>query len=205
MFVSGVNPKSIYVPVTAGDVYWGMRIVPEAGFAFFGKNPAKIFYLPFERETLGNRFSSELINHLANCADFSEAINGYNKYVKNFGVLPDEIDRRLARATRIFIKSEGLAKVSETAREIGLSERQFERNFKKATGILPKQFARICRFRATAIDLVKNNAQNWANRAAEKGFTDQSHLTREFTSISGTSPFIFEQNTKHIKHGKILK
>lgn len=205
IFVSGINPKSIFVPVNAGDTFWGMRIVPEAGFVFFGVNPSEIHFLPFETETLGKRFAPNLQSDLSACANLSEAIAVYEKYVANFGVANDEIDARLAKATRIFIKSEGLAKVSETAREIGLSERQFERNFQKATGLSPKQFARICRFRATAIDLVVNAAQNWANRAAEKGYTDQSHLNREFSDLSGNSPLAFEQKTKRIRHGKILK
>lgn len=205
MFVSGINPKSIFVPVKAGDVFWGMRIAPESGFAFFGTNPVEIHYLPFQSETLGKRFAPDLQNALADCADFSEAVAVYENYIESFGVGSAEIDGRLAKATRIFIKSEGLAKVSETAREIGLSERQFERSFQKATGLSPKQFARICRFRATAIDLVKNAAQNWAARAADKGFTDQSHLNREFSSLSGNSPLAFEQKTRRIRHGKILK
>lgn len=125
--------------------------------------------------------------------------------MKNFGVRREEIDRRLARATSIFIETEGLAKISETSKEIGLSERQFERNYQKASGLTPKQFARICRFRATAVDLIKNSKQNWANRAAAKGFTDQSHLNREFSSLSGNSPIEFSANVKRISHGKIIE
>ena len=122
----------------------------------------------------------------------------------NFGVRREEIDARLAKATRIFIETEGLMKIAETAREIGLSERQFERNYRKASGLTPKQFARVCRFRATTLDMIKNSEQNWANRAAAKGFTDQSHLNREFSSLTGNSPVEFSENVKRVRHGKIL-
>ena len=159
----------------------------------------------FDGKTAGKRFSPELENQLSVCKNFSEAIKVYENYAKNCGVKPDEIDKRLAKATRIFFKSEGLAKISETAKEIGLSERQFERNYRKATGLTPKQFARICRFRATGIDLIKNSENNWANRAADKGFADQSHLNREFSRLTGNSPNEFSENVKRIRHGKIIE
>lgn len=205
LFISGINLKSIFVPVRGGDLIWGMRILPEVCRAFFGRNPVEIKNDDFRFETLKNRFSPELENHFLSCRDFAEAVAVYENYVKNYGVSPEEIDARLAKATRLFIESEGLAKIAETSREIGLSERQFERNYQKASGLTPKQFASICRFRATAIDMVKNSANNWAIRAAEKGFTDQSHLNREFSRLSGNSPVEFHQNIKRIRHEKILE
>lgn len=205
LLIAETNPKSVYIPVNAGDTVWGMRILPEAGFAFFGENPANLKNQLFNKKTPGNRFSHELENQLKDCESFTEAIEVFENYAKNYGIKADEIDKRLAKATRIFIESEGLAKIAETAREIGLSERQFERNYQKASGMSPKQFARICRFRATAVDMVKNSEQNWAHRAAEKGFADQSHLNREFSNLTGNSPSDFSENVKRIKHGKIIE
>ncbi|CAN5713365.1 hypothetical protein BH20ACI4_BH20ACI4_29760 [soil metagenome] len=205
LFINEINPKSIYVPVNIGDTFWGMRILPEACFAFFERNPAEITNQIFTKETTGKRFSSELETQLDECENFFEAVTVFENYTQPFGVKVNEIDKRLASATRIFIETEGLAKITQTAKEIGLSERQFERNYRKASGLTPKQFARICRFRATAIDLVKNSETNWANRAAEKGFADQSHLNREFSNLTGNSPVGFSENVKRIKHGKIIE
>ena len=203
--VSEINLKSVFVPGNAGDRIWGMRILPEACSAFFGIDPLTIKKTDFEPEAHGRRFSPELKNDLSECKIFTEAIEIFENYAKNFGVKREEIDARLAKATRIFIESQGLAKISETAKEIGLSERQFERNYRKASGLTPKQFARICRFRATAIDMVKKSSQNWAHRAAEKGFTDQSHLNREFSNLTGNSPVEFSEYVSRIHHEKIIE
>lgn len=204
-FVSAINPKSIYVPMQKGSTMFGMRILPEAGSAFFGMNPLQIKTGGIEKELFDKRNLDELQARLYDCENFVEAVAIYENYAKKHGVRREEIDLRLAKATRIFIESEGLAKIAETAREIGLSERQFERNYKKASGMSPKQFARICRFRATTVYMIKNSEQNWAERAAEKGFTDQSHLNREFSNLTGNSPVKFSENVKRIKHGKILE
>lgn len=205
LFISPINLKSIYVSVNPGDEVFGMRVLPEACAAFFGINPSDITNQPFQKETAGRRFSGKLENRLNDCENFSEVIGSFENYARIFGVKSFEIDNRLAKATRIFIESEGLAKIAETAKEIGLSERQFERNYRKASGLTPKQFARICRFRATAIDMINNTNQNWANRAADKGFTDQSHLNREFSNLTGNSPVEFSENVSRIRHGKLIE
>ncbi|HRH42035.1 MAG TPA: helix-turn-helix domain-containing protein, partial [Pyrinomonadaceae bacterium] len=88
---------------------------------------------------------------------------------------------------------------------LNLSTRQLERRFKASSGLSPKQFARTRRIRATAVDLVENNKQNWANRAAEIGFADQAHLTREFVSVTKRSPNSFAEKVKQIKHGNLVK
>lgn len=205
LFVAQINPRSIYVPMLAGDKMYGMRILPEAGRAFFSINPSQIKTGEIYEKNLGKRFSPELQKQLNVCENFTEVVAVFERYAETHGVRRDEIDERLAKATRIFIETEGLAKISETAVEIGLSERQFERNYQKASGLSPKQFARICRFRATTVDMVKNSEQNWANRAAEKGFADQSHLNREFSRLTGNSPVEFSENVRRIKHGKIIE
>lgn len=204
-FTNRINLKSIYVPVSAGDTLWGMRILPEACFLFFGKKASEAGNQIYDENLAGKRFSPELEKQLSGCEDFSRAVEVYEIYAREYGVKPGEIDKRLAKATRIFIESEGLAKISETAKEIGLSQRQFERNYRKASGLTPKQFASICRFRATTLDMLRNSEQNWANRAAEKGFTDQSHLNREFSRLTGNSPVEFSENVKRIRHGKIIE
>lgn len=205
LFVAGINLKSIYIPVNAGDTVWGMRILPEARRAFFGTTSSEKFNQMFRTKDLKNQFFPELLSQLNVAAEFSEAVAVYENYAREFGVKRAEVDERLAKATRIFIESEGLAKIAETAREIGLSERQFERNYRQASGLSPKQFARICRFRATTLDMINNSANNWAHRAAAKGFTDQSHLNREFSRLTGNSPVEFSENVKRIKHGKIIE
>lgn len=204
LFINPIHPKSIYVPVRGGDVFWGMRILPEAGRLFFRSDPSTVENVHFDEKFAGDRFSPDLQKRLSDSRDFAEAIAAFEAFVFDHGIKPEEIDRRLARATQIFIDSGGLARISETAKQIGLSERQFERNFRKASGLTPKQFARICRFRATGIDLIKNAERNWAKRAAETGFTDQPHLIREFSRLTGNSPVEFFENLKRIEHGKII-
>jgi len=108
-------------------------------------------------------------------------------------------------AVRLIEESQGRAKVSEIAEAVNLSVRQLERRFRAVSGLTPKQFARVRRVRATALALVEEGEISWASRAAEMGYADQSHLTREFVTVTGRSPVTFAEDLARIKHGEIVK
>jgi len=72
-----------------------------------------------------------------------------------------------------------------------LSLRQFERNFTTRVGISPKLFLRIVRFEYSM--KVKNFSpdKSWAEIALECGYTDSSHLLKEFKEFAEFPPSQF--------------
>jgi AraC-like DNA-binding protein len=72
-----------------------------------------------------------------------------------------------------------------------LSLRQFERNFTTRVGIAPKLFIRIVRFERAM--KIKNEwpEKSWAQIALECGYTDSSHLLREFKQFADFPPSRF--------------
>jgi len=96
-------------------------------------------------------------------------------------------------------------RISEVAAAVNLSVRQLERRFRCSTGLSPKQYARARRIRATAINMLEETEVNMASRALEMGFTDQSHLTHEFSTLTGRSPNSFAKRVKRIEHGELVK
>jgi AraC-like DNA-binding protein len=85
-----------------------------------------------------------------------------------------------------------------------LSVRQLQRRFLNATGLTPKQFARVQRWRATAIKLAGDTESKLVDCAAELGFTDQAHLSRECASLTGRSPKSFTEKVRQIEHGNLV-
>lgn len=74
-----------------------------------------------------------------------------------------------------------------------LSLRQFERSFITRVGISPKLFIRIVRFEHAM--KVKNNSpgKSWSEIALECGYSDSSHLLREFKEFAEFPPSRFYQ------------
>ena len=78
--------------------------------------------------------------------------------------------------------------VSDVAQRFGWSLRTLERHFGEAVGLSPKAFARIRRFRHTLTDIAVNRRTAWARTAAEVGYADQAHLSREVSALTGRAP-----------------
>jgi transcriptional regulator GlxA family with amidase domain len=78
--------------------------------------------------------------------------------------------------------------VRSIARSIGWSERHLSNQFRAYFGVLPKTAARRLRF-SHAFNLASASpAGDLSNIAAQAGYSDQSHMTREFQTFSGVTP-----------------
>jgi len=205
LFIAGLSLETVKTQVLAGDVYWGMRLSPAACAKILRFNPSEIQpqNLNDSRDFL--HLTDGLLEKFTVCQDFEEAIEIYRENVESLGLSPADIDDKVVQAARIIEENRGEIKISEIAKAVQLSTRQLERRFRKNSGLTPKQFARARRIRATAISLVEESEMNWANRAAEMGFADQSHLTHEFSTLTGRSPNSFAEKIKRIEHGKLVK
>jgi len=87
-------------------------------------------------------------------------------------------------------KFSGNLLIRDLAREVGWSRRHLIARFRDATGITPKVLARSWRFER-ARGLLSRSAASIAEVASECGYSDQSHLTREFRELGACSPAAF--------------
>jgi AraC-like DNA-binding protein len=77
--------------------------------------------------------------------------------------------------------------LAELASLIGLSKSQFGRAFKSSTGQVPHQWLLNARIN-WAQQLLRDGALSLSEVALAAGFSDQSHFTRAFSRLVGTSP-----------------
>ncbi|WP_322045467.1 GlxA family transcriptional regulator [Paraburkholderia sp. J67] len=82
--------------------------------------------------------------------------------------------------------------LEELACKLNLSPRQLERLFKAATGKSPRTFANGLRLR-TAAWLLTSSDRTVADIASSCGFSDASHLGREFRKQFGVPPMMFRE------------
>ena len=88
-----------------------------------------------------------------------------------------------------------LVRVSTLADELGISERQLQRRFADHVGFSPKQIVRRYRLYEAA-ERARGGAVDWAAVAADLGYADQSHLTRDFTAALGVPPGRYSEMAK---------
>ncbi|MDR2969572.1 MAG: helix-turn-helix domain-containing protein [Tannerellaceae bacterium] len=90
--------------------------------------------------------------------------------------------------TTIRLINSGETNVTALADTACLSRKQFDRIFSEYVGAHPKEFSRTVRFQRALYKLETNPQISWAALAADCGYFDQSHMIREFRSLSGYTP-----------------
>lgn len=80
----------------------------------------------------------------------------------------------------------GRISIRSLARSCGCSERLLEKRFCEQIGVSPKAVARVLRLRRAAALL--SHGRPVGAVAVACGYSDQAHLTREFTAMAGISP-----------------
>ena len=94
------------------------------------------------------------------------------------------------RAIRHIIGERGALDVEALAERHCLSRRQFERQFREASGLSPRLFARIIRFQE-AVRHFGNRDLSLTQLAYQCGYYDQSHFIHDFKAFSGHHPRAF--------------
>jgi len=74
--------------------------------------------------------------------------------------------------------------------------RTLERNFKQSSGHTVKDVSGLMRFEQVRNHLWNHPDTNLAALAHDLGYTDQSHLSREFRRYSGTTPAAFARKSR---------
>ncbi|MEL7306185.1 MAG: helix-turn-helix domain-containing protein [Myxococcota bacterium] len=92
----------------------------------------------------------------------------------------------VALAQRVASSPE-ITQVAHLVNVSGLSLRPLQRLFRAYVGASPKWLIRRIRLQEVALRLERGDSQNLADLAAELGYTDQSHLARDFKSAVGKS------------------
>lgn len=99
---------------------------------------------------------------------------------------PHNVARMQTALQAIHFQSE--LKVEELAEKVCLSPKQFGRLFASYVGASPKAFLRIVRMQRALHLLSRWPGRSLACLAYEAGFSDQSHLIKEFRLFSGYTP-----------------
>lgn len=98
-----------------------------------------------------------------------------------------ELDSDVDAALDVIASAPSKTRIGALSRDLNISERHLRRRFERAIGYGPKTFGRVLRFRAF-LSLVEEHGYPIGQAAAEAGYADQAHLTRECNDLAGLPP-----------------
>ena len=181
-FVAGPDTGPVATTMAAGTVVLGVRFRPSAGGPALG--------IPL----------SELRDQRADLADLrpaqarrlTAALDPEVAAARMLDVTASLIadgapDPAVTWAARLL--RDPAARAEDVAAEVGISLRQLRRRCQAVVGYGPKTLQRVLRFRGFVARVDARPAVlDLATLAAEAGYADQAHLTRECGRLSGLTP-----------------
>lgn len=170
----------------------GIRCFPWTVFDLLGlpseKNAASILKHPIAQLQAA---LSECIR--ANKID--EAITLLQHYFLN-SQLQIPLDNTLYKAGFAMRDANGNMPVNKVAAAAHATVRTLERKFKQSSAHTVKDVSALMRFEQVRNQLWTDPNSNISALAQDLGYTDQSHLSREFKRYSGTTPAAFARKAK---------
>jgi AraC-like DNA-binding protein len=110
--------------------------------------------------------------------------------LRGFGADPDPGAEQAAELVKRITEDPALQRVTQLAEASGLSARKLQRLFSDYVGVSPKWVMRRARLHEAALRVEADGpaSVDWAVLAADLGYADQAHLTRDFTATLGVPP-----------------
>lgn len=171
----------------------GIRCYPWAVFDLLGLPSAKGGVSTFEHPVA--QLQPVLAEHI-NAGAIDKAIALVKQYFLDAG-MQAATGSMLNKAGAAMTGANGTLPVSQVAAAAHATVRTLERKFRQSSGYTVKDVNGLMRFEQVRNQLWLNPDANLAGLAHESGYTDQSHLSREFKKYSGTTPAAFARNAKH--------
>jgi AraC-like DNA-binding protein len=97
----------------------------------------------------------------------------------------------IAWAARRIEATHGSVRISDLHAELGCSRKHLSLAFTRQFGIPPKTYAQIQRFAWVVTQIQETTRVDWAQLAGNAGYSDQSHLARDFQRVAASSPTAF--------------
>jgi AraC-like DNA-binding protein len=190
--------EPLVVPTAPGVTYRGIRIAAEAGPLLFGVDADALVAAPVHLDHLGQASASDIANALREGPPERTARALDELFLPVVEQLP-ATDVAAAAALELIVRSQGRQGLADIAEALGLSSRTLLRRVKGATGLTPKQHARIARFFAAAQGML-NPAHRLSDLAASGGYADQPHFHHEVTALTGLTPAELAERVRRTEH-----
>jgi AraC-like DNA-binding protein len=189
-FVAGPDTGPAPAARPPGTVFVGARFRPGAGGAALGVPLSELLDQRVDAADLPAVPAGRLPGSLAP-AEAMRRVAGIASQM----VSERPPDRLVLEAARLLGRPGAQAEL--VAAQLGISERQLRRRCQAAVGYGPQMLARILRFRRflSRIDAGERPA-DLARLAAETGYADQAHLTRESTRLAGLTPAVLARSRR---------
>ena len=212
-FFEGPERHSVRVPLIAGPyskafsidpaeftAVLGVQFKPGAARLFFRLPANELHNMDVPLEDLYPQDVSRLRDQLLSAEGLAAKFQMLEQYLlgRVRGATP--LHPAVEYSVGEFTRRPGIRAVAEVQAETGISHTRFIQVFREQVGLTPKLFCRLQRFRTVLQRIENGRPVNWAEVAADCGYSDQPHLIHDFRAFSGMTPLEYAITQQHSEH-----
>jgi AraC-like DNA-binding protein len=187
--VTGVGLSVFTHPLVGSGYAFGVKFRP-GGFRPLARHlPLRL--LNDRSVAAGDVFGADadrLQQQLRRDGSFDQFIALVEEFIRARRPPCDPVLDSLGPMVQALLLDPSVTRVGAAARRFGISPRSLQRIFREYVGVSPKWVLGRYRLHEAARLIAASPSQSWAQVAAELGFCDQAHFTREFTRAIGQPP-----------------
>jgi AraC-like DNA-binding protein len=185
-----------------GSTIVGLRFRPGAASGVLGIPVSEVADLVLDAEHVWGRAAVAIGERVASSAGAEAAVASLQQAVGGRLVASEGPDPLVAEALRRLMRARD-GDVGPVRASLWMSERQFRRRCVSAVGVPPKALHRMLRFQGflarVQFALSRDGGlagDGLAQLAADCGYADQAHLSRECVRLTGVTPGVFLRETE---------
>ncbi|MFL5639683.1 MAG: helix-turn-helix domain-containing protein [Gemmatimonadaceae bacterium] len=185
---SGLQERSIFIESLDGTHLASIRMHPLGATQIFGFATSSAANSIVDLDTLVGADAHDLRESLIAAQSPSARFATLESFVRGRITQSIAIPTFVREAADRIERTHGCLRVAELHEELDVSRKHLAVSFSRYVGVSAKAYARIQRFVWTVERLGASTDVEWSRIAAEAGYSDQSHLVRDFRRIGAASP-----------------
>jgi AraC-like DNA-binding protein len=184
---SGLHQRAIFIESLEGTHLISIRLHPLAATQLLGFIAAETANSIVDLESFIGEDAGELRDELVAAANHEVRFVLLERFLRDRKPMT-ELPAFVRDAASKIELTHGALRVAELHKELDVSRKHLAVSFTRYLGISAKSYAQIQRFLWTLGKLRDSVEVDWSRLAAEAGYSDQSHLVRDFRGVGAASP-----------------
>ncbi|WP_192384957.1 AraC family transcriptional regulator [Mesorhizobium silamurunense] len=193
--------RPIQLKIEPGFHFFAVRIRAGMGEHLLGMPISELADRIVPLEAVWGREATVLAEQITTAALDSARVRLLNRFLQQRLIPPTE--RRPLVAAFRFLEAEALS-ITDVCDRVGLSQRQLENRFRRATANSPVRFRQLARLRRTIKEILQNQNERPA-QFVDDAYFDQSQVIHEFRRFTNLSPMEFQALARRSAHFYELK
>jgi len=187
-FVTGAHGSYSVVVGACAPLYVEVPLAPIAAYRVLGRPLDELSRQMVDLDDVLGPDGARLGDVVRDAPSWQQSFDRIDRFLLDRLDSGPEATPEVAEAWRRLNATDGRIPIRALAAGVGWSHKHLIAKFQQQVGLAPKRAARLVRFERVLHRIDHERSPDWGMLAAELGYADQPHLTREFAEFTGTSP-----------------